>query len=367
MDNQKIRVAITHGDTNGTGYELILKAFEDPTMLELCTPIVYGSPKVAAYHAKALGIETQFTIINRAEEAKDGRLNLLNCFDDEVKVELGQPTEESATAARKALDKALSDYQQGAYDVLVANPMNAFDVAAYVQKALDGKAQSLTLRCSDDLRVALVTNHVALKEVPEAITKQKIMEKVQLMHQCLRRDLSISSPRIAVMALNPHANEEAELGEEEQEIIAPAISELANQGIQAFGPYPADTFFGNSQYLRFDGVLAMYYDQGMTPFKSIVAEGSVDLTTGLPLVLTAPAQDADFEHAGKNQADTLPLLHAIYMAIDVARNRDNYDEPLQNPLPKLYHEKRDDSEKVRFRSSERKGDDKKEQKEETAE
>lgn len=359
MDNKKIRVAIAHGDTNGIGYELILKAFEDPTMMELCTPIVYGSPKVAAYHAKALGIETQFTSINRAEEAKDNRLNVLNCLDGEVKVDLGHPSEESAKAGLKALNKALDDYQQGLFDTLVAIPMSNFDLPAYVQKALKEKTKPITLRCSEDLRVTLVTSHIALKEVPEAITKQVIVEKVKLLHNCLRRDLNISTPRIAVMALNPHANDEAEWGEEEQEMIIPAISELASQSIQAFGPYSADAFFGNSQYLRFDGVLAMYHDQGMVPFKSIVEEGSVDLVSGLPLVVTSPAQDATFEAAGKKQASPLSLLHAIYLAIDVTRNRQSYDEPLKNPLPKLYHEKRDDSEKVRFRSTERKGDDKK--------
>lgn len=352
MENQKIRVAITHGDTNGTGYELILRAFEDPTMLELCTPIVYGSPKVAAYHAKALGIETQFTIINSPEEAKDGRLNLLNCFDEEVKVDMGQPTQESAEAARKALEQAMADYEKGVYDALVMAPTANFDPTSFLQKRLNARQQPLVVRCSDDLRVALVTNHVAIKDVPEAITKQKIVEKAQLMHQSLRRDLTLSSPRIAVLALNPHADEDGQLGEEEQTIIAPAIAELAEQGIQAFGPYPADEFFGTGQYLRFDGVLAMYYDQGMTAFKTLVSEGSVDFTAGLPLVVTAPAVDSCFEQAGQTKVSALPLLHAIYMAIDATRNRRNYDEPLQNPLPKLYHEKRDDSEKVRFRSSE---------------
>jgi len=365
MENQKIRVAITHGDTNGTGYELILKAFEDPTMLELCTPIVYGSPKVAAYHAKALGIETQFTIINDVEEAKEGRLNLLNCINEEVKVEFGQTTTESSAAAQKALEHAFNDYQKGQISIIVSAPAPGIDAVSLVQKRLEQIEKPLTIRCSEDMRIALMTNHLALKDVPEAITKQEIIRRVKMMHQSLRRDMNISAPRIAVLALNPHVEDDL-MGEEEKEMIIPAIQELEESGLLAFGPYAADDYFGNSLYLRFDGVLAMYYDQGMIPFKSLAREGSVDYTTGLPLILVAPADGDDMEEAGKNTKEPLSMLHAIYMAIDVWRHQKDYDEPLKNPLPKLYHEKRDDSEKVRFRSVEKKTDDK-EKKEETQE
>ena len=226
MEERKLRVAITHGDTNGVGYELILKTFDDPTMMELCTPIIYGSPKVATYHRKALNIQTQFSIISSADDAKENRLNLLATFDDEIKVEMGQSSDEATEAARKALKRAMVDVQQGVADVLVMAPDNLPDF-------LSKEPELLRIRIADDLRVALITNLLAFKDVPEAITKQKIVEKGKIMHTCLRRDLRISNPRIAVLALNPPTGNEADpWGEEEKEVIIPAIEELEQAGIQ---------------------------------------------------------------------------------------------------------------------------------------
>ena len=340
--DRKIRVAITHGDTNGVGYELIFKIFEDPAMLELCTPIIYGSPKVASYHRKALNRETPFSIIASVEEAKPDRLNLLTTFDDEIKVELGQPSDEATEAARKALKRAMVDVQQGKADVLVMAPDTLPDF-------LSREPEVLRIRIADELRVALVTNVLAIKDVPEAITKQKVVDKAQILHTALRRDLRISNPRIAVLALNPPAdNEEDPWGDEEKEVIIPAIDELEQKGIQAFGPYAAETFFGQGSYQKFDGILAMYYDQGMTPMKTIAQGDAVSLATGMPFVCTSTETGVGYDIAGKNVAHESALRHAIYLAIDVFRNRQNYDEPMGNPLPKLYKEKRDDSEKVRF-------------------
>ena len=342
MEERKLRVAITHGDTNGVGYELILKTFDDPTMMELCTPIIYGSPKVATYHRKALNIQTQFSIINSADEAKENRLNLLTTFDDEIKVEMGQASDEATEAARKALKRAMVDVQQGVADVLVMAPDNLPDF-------LSKEPELLRIRIADDLRVALITNLLAFKDVPEAITKQKIVEKGKIMHTCLRRDLRISNPRIAILALNPPTGNETDpWGEEEKEVIIPAIEELEQAGIQAFGPYATDSFFGNSMYTKFDGVLAMYYNQGLAPLKTIALDDGISLVTGMPFVCTIPETSVGYEIAGKGIADETALRHAIFTGIDVFRNRKNYDEPLANPLPKLYKEKRDDSEKVRF-------------------
>ncbi|MBR6195012.1 MAG: 4-hydroxythreonine-4-phosphate dehydrogenase PdxA [Prevotella sp.] len=339
---RKPRVAITHGDTNGVGYELIFKIFDDPEMLELCTPIIYGSPKVATYHRKALNMQTQFSIISTASDAKENRLNLLTTFDEEIKVEIGQPSEEATDAARKALKRAIVDVQQGLADVLVMAPDNLPDF-------LSKEPEVLRIRIAEDLRIALITNQMAIKDVPEAITKQKIVEKGKIMHTCLRRDLRISSPRIAVLSLNPPTGNETDpWGEEEKEMIIPAIDELAQMNIQAFGPCFADTFFGNGYYTKFDGVLAMYHDQGMAPLKTLAQEESVNLSTGMPFVCTSPEIGVQYDVAGKGCADEAPLRRAIYLGIDVFRNRINYDEPLGNPLPKLYKEKRDDSEKVRF-------------------
>lgn len=342
MEERKPRVAITHGDTNGVGYELIFKIFDDPEMLELCTPIIYGSPKVATYHRKAMNLQTQFSIINVANEAKDNRVNLLTTFDDEIKVELGQPSEEATNAARKALKRAIVDVQQGLADVLVMAPDNLPDF-------LSNEPEVLRVRIAGDLRIALVTNLMAIKDVPEAITKQKIVDKGKIMHTCLCRDLRISNPRIAILSLNPPTNNEADpWGEEEKEMIIPAIEELEQMGIQAFGPCSFDTLFGNNRFTKFDGVLAMYHDQGLAPLKTLSNEESVSLSTGMPFVCTSTEIGVQYDIAGKNCADETPLRHAIFKAIDVFRNRLNYDEPMGNPLPKLYKEKRDDSEKVRF-------------------
>ena len=195
---------------------------------------------------------------------------------------------------------------------------------------------------------------MAIKDVAESITKQKIVEKTILFHESLRRDLRIANPRIAILALNPRCGEDGALGDEEQEIIVPAVKELAEKSIQAFGPYAADDFFGHGSYSYFDGVLAMYHDQGQTPFKTLTPENGVRFTTGLDMVRTAPAHGAYFNLAGRNEMDAQSMRNAIYAALDIYRNRHNYDEPLANPLPKLYHEKRDESEKVRFRSQPKK-------------
>lgn len=353
-----IRVAITHGDTNGIGYEVILKTFADPAMLEICTPIIYGSPKVAAYHRKALNLETNFSIINKADEAQNGRVNLLTCFDEEVKVDLGQPSEEAGQAAFKALDRAMTDYRSGLFDVLVTAPINKATIQSpvfsfhghteYIETSVGDGAKALMILMNETLRVALVTTHLPIKDISTAITKEAILEKATIFHQSLKRDFRISNPRIAVLSLNPHAGDNGLLGSEEQEIIQPAIEELEKKGIQAFGPYAADGFFGSNAYYHFDGVLAMYHDQGLAPFKTIALESGVNFTAGLPIVRTSPDHGTAYDIAGQGIADENSFRQAIYTAIDVFRNRTTYDEPLQNPLPKLFHEKRDDSEKVRF-------------------
>ena len=321
---RKIRIAITQGDTNGVGYEVILKTFSDPTMLELCTPIVYGSPKVAAYHSKVLDLDVPYIIIKNVKEAREGKLNMLSVIDDDTKIDLGMATPESAEAAKKALDKALEDYKAGGFDVLVTAPVSKNSIKGfnghtnYIENALGDRKKGLTILTNDDLRVALVTNNVSIKDVAESITKQKIMEKATIFYNALRRDLRVSNPRIAVLALNPRCGEDGVLGDEEQTIINPAIKELS--------------------------------EQGMTPFKAVAYENGVRFTAGLELIRTAPAHGVNFAAAGQNVTDEQSLRNAIYVATDVWRNRQNYDEPYANPLPKLYHERRDESEKVRFRT-----------------
>lgn len=335
MEERKIRVAITHGDTNGIGYEVILKAFEDSGMLELCIPIIYGNPKVAAYHRNALQLETPFTIIKNAEEARPDKLNMLATFDNEVKVEFGSPTPESAEAARKALQRAKEDLKNGLYDVLVQAPV----VSSHTP---DPDDKSLLIMFANDIRIALATNHLPIKDVAANITPDKLIEKCRLLHISLKRDFRINNPRIAVLALNPQP------GAEEENIIGPALKTVEEAGIQAYGPFTADDFFGNGLQNNFDGILAMYDDQGNVPFKTLATEYGVKMKAGFPFVITTPDHDPCFDIAGKGIANPASLRHAIYAAIDIFRNRIHYDEPLANPLPKLYHEKREDGDKARF-------------------
>lgn len=358
MENRKIRVAITHGDTNGIGYEVIFKTFAGQAMLELCTPIIYGSPKVAAYHRNALGIQANFTIINSAEDAHPGKLNLLPTFDEEVKVDLGSPSKEAGLASLKALERAVADYKNGLFDVLVTAPINKNNIQSdrfnfcghteYLEERLGDGNKSLMILLNDIMRVALVTTHLPIREVASAITKERIVEKATIFSNSLKRDFRISNPRIAVLALNPHAGDNGLLGTEENEIIIPAVKELSDNGVYAFGPFAADGFFAHGSYESFDGVLAMYHDQGLAPFKALDRGDGVNYTAGLPVVRTSPDHGTAYEIAGKNMADESSFRHAVYLALDVFRNRAEYDEPLANPLEKLYHEKRDESEKVRF-------------------
>ena len=353
-ENRKVRVAITHGDTNGIGYELIFKTFAEPEMLEICTPIVYGSPKVATYHRNALDIEANFTIIKDAREAQQGRLNLLPVFDDEIKVELGVASEESGAAGLRAVDCALEDYQQGLFDVLVTAPIDNNEQfhfsgqSRYIEDHLESEGTGLSILINEGLRVALATRNLPLRQVAESISKPSIVNNANALFQSLRRDFRLSCPRIAVLGLNPKAGDNGLLGSEEQEIISPAIEELVDNGIQAFGPYPADTFFGCNNAEQFDGILAMYYEQGLAPFRTLTACNGISYTAGLPLVRTSAEIPDSLSLAGKGIADELPFRHAIYLAIDIFRNRAEYDEPMGNPLPKLYKEKRDESDKVRF-------------------
>ena len=358
MEDKKIRVAITHGDTNGIGYEVIFKAFEDPMMLDLCTPIIYGSPKAAAYHRKAVNSDVTVNIINNAEEAEDGKLNLLTTIESEVKIELGKPSAEAGAAALTALERAMADFENGCYDVLVTAPINKNNIQSdtfhfcghteYIEDRVGNGAKSLMILMNGNLRVALVTTHIAMKDLAAAITTEKIVEKARILHESLKRDFRITNPRIAVLSLNPHSGDNGLLGNEEQEVIMPALEILEKDNIQAFGPYAADGFFGSGAYTKFDAVLAMYHDQGLAPFKAIAVEEGVNYTAGLPIVRTSPDHGTAYDIAGKNIADGTSMRHAIYTAIDVLRNRQNYDEAHEAPLKKLYHERREEGEKVRF-------------------
>ena len=241
-NNRKIRVGITHGDINGIGYEVILKAFSDATMLDLCTPIVYGSPKVATFHRKSMDIQTNFCIISTAEGALDNKLNILNCTEDELKVELSKSTPEAGKAALDALERALQDYNDGLIDVLVTAPINKHNIQSdsfhfpghteYIEERVGEGEKALMILLKDDFRVALVTGHLPIREVADAVTKELIMEKLSIFHRSLKEDFGIDAPRIAVFSLNPHAGDNGVIGTEESEVIVPAIQEMVAKGVQ---------------------------------------------------------------------------------------------------------------------------------------
>lgn len=359
MEQNKIKVAITQGDVNGIGYEVILKVFDDPTMLELCTPIIYGSPKVMTYHRKALDMESSFTIINSAAEAVHGKVNVVNCNEDEIKVDLGKPSRESGKAAFEALEKAMAEYKAGLYDVLVTAPIHKEMIQSegftfpghteYLEQSVGEEGdKALMILASERLRVALVTGHVPVAKVATVLNKELIEEKMQLFNDSLKSDFGIGAPRIAVLALNPHAGDGGVIGDEEETIITPAIKAMREQGLLCYGPYPADGFFGNGTFSHFDGVLAMYHDQGLTPFKVLSMDEGVNFTAGLPLVRTSPDHGTAFDIAGKGEASENSFRQAIYMAIDVYRNRKSDLEARRNPLRKLYFEKRDDSDRLKL-------------------
>lgn len=344
---ERVRVAITQGDTNGIGYEVILKLFDDNRLFELCTPVVYGSAKVAQFYRKACGLQGQGPQqIASAAEARPGQLNIINVVGEDLRVEPGVPSEDAGKAAFAALEAAVADLRAGKVDVLLTAPINKKTIQSelftfpghteYLAASIgtEGRDKALMILCNEVMRVALVTTHLPVSRLSEAITKEGIVEKLELFERSLIEDFGIVKPRIAVLALNPHAGEEGLLGSEEKEIIAPAIEEARNRKIHAFGPYAADGFFGAGLFRKFDGVLAMYHDQGLAPFKSLAMDSGVNFTAGLPFVRTSPDHGTGYDIAGKNLADPSSMRQALYCAIDVFRNRRSHAAATANPIYK---------------------------------
>ena len=348
MENRKIRVGITHGDINGVGYEVILKTFSDPTMLELCTPVVYGSPKVAAYHRKAMEIQTSFSIVNSAEEVQDGRVNVVNCIEEELKVELTKPTPEAGKAALAALERALADYREGLFDVLVTAPINKHTIQSdafhfpghteYIEERVGEGQKALMILLKGDFRVALVTAHVPVRDIAGELTKELIMEKMEIFHRSLKKDFGIDNPRIAVFSLNPHAGDNGLLGTEEQEVIIPAMKEMIARGVQCFGPYPADGFMGSGNYTLFDGILAMYHDQGLAPFKALAMDEGVNFTAGLPIVRTSPAHGTAYDIAGKGIANPIATILSAAMMLRYTFDLDKEADAIENAVKQVLKE-----------------------------
>lgn len=342
MSDDKIKVGITQGDINGIGYEIIFKALADNRLLDLFTPVIYGSSKVAAYHRKALNIANfSLNSIKTAEEAHPKRVNIINCLDDEVRVELGKSTAIAGEAALKSLELAVQDIKRGAIDVLVTAPINKKNIQSdkfsfpghteYLARQAESD-EVLMLMISDYLKVGVVTGHIPLKDVAENISVDKIVEKLRILDSTLRIDFTIRKPRIAVLGLNPHAGDQGVLGKEEDEIIIPAINKAKEMGIMALGPYPADGLFGNPQFKNFDAILAMYHDQGLAPFKALAFNNGVNYTAGLPFIRTSPDHGTAYDIAGQNKADKESFLNAIYLAVDAYKNRQENQKLAKNPL-----------------------------------
>ncbi len=340
--NKKVRIGITHGDFNGVSYELIIKSFSDNRIVELFTPLVYGSSKIASFFRKALHVgEFNFNVIQKGEPLNHKRANLINIYDEEVKVEIGKSTEMAGKLAFLALEEAVEGLKNDEIDAVVTAPINKQNIQSeefdfpghteYFAKKFDSE-NHLMLMVFENLRLGVITGHMPLKDVSSVLTVDLIVNKVRTMNESLIKDFGIRKPKIALLALNPHAGDDGLLGQEETEVIIPAVNKSKEEGFLVYGPYPADGFIGARTYRDFDGVLAMYHDQGMIAFKSLAFESGVNFTAGLPIIRTSPAHGTAYGIAGKNMASTESFHNAIYLALDIYKNRQMHAELNENPL-----------------------------------
>lgn len=340
--NDKIKIGITQGDVNGVGYEVILKAFEDSRLIELCTPVIYGSKKYSTAHKKNLNLnDVSFNYIDKIEQARANKANLIQCCDDEEELQLGVPTSASGNAAFQSLDAALKDLVEGKIDAVVTAPINKkniqgddFDFPGHTEflGQKDGGKKGLMFMISEKLKVGVVTGHIPLKDVAGAITEEKILDKLKVMHKSLKRDFNITKPKIAVLGLNPHSGDNGLLGTEEQDVIIGAIQKANDDKILAHGPFPGDGFFGSTQYLQYDAVLAMYHDQGLIPFKALSFGEGVNFTAGLSFIRTSPDHGTGYDIAGRGIADDSSMRQAVYAAIDIYNSRNFNDDLGKDPL-----------------------------------
>lgn len=337
----KIKVGISIGDINGIGMEVIIKTFRDKRMQELCTPIVFGSSKAASFHRKALGIDDfSFNVIESVEKANSKKANLINCWKEEAKIELGEKTEIGGKFALQSLEAATAALKKGSVDVLVTAPINKQNIQSedfqfpghteYLAKK--GGGEALMLMLSESMRVGVVTGHIPLDKVAEAISQEKVLEKLRLFNRSLKKDFGIRKPKIAVLGLNPHAGDAGVLGKEEDHTIKPALKTAAEEGIITYGPYPADSFFGSDKLNVFDGILAMYHDQGLIPFKTLAFGKGVNFTAGLSFVRTSPDHGTAYEISGKNQANEQSFREAVFSACDIFKKRQEFEAINANPL-----------------------------------
>lgn len=338
--HHKIKVGISIGDYNGIGPEIIMKSLKDKAITDFFTPIIFGSGKLFTYQKNIFKLQHNFNYITEVAQAVPDKINMVNLWKDNVNVDLGKPTEESTKMAIDSLEAATTALMNGEIDVLVTAPINKEEMLKYgFQHAghtgyLEEKfgKKGLMFLVTDDLKVAVSTHHIPVSEVAANISKEKIKKQIKLLNQCLVEDFCIERPKIAVLGLNPHAGDGGAIGNEEIEIIEPAIRELFDNGILAFGPYPADSYFQPNKYRNYDAVLAMYHDQGLAPFKTLAYEEGVNYTAGLPFIRTSPDHGVAYDIAGKNIADEQSFSEAIFMAIKIFKNRQEYNDLMTNRM-----------------------------------
>lgn len=342
QEKQKIKVGISIGDLNGIGCEVVLKTFEDTRMLDFCTPVIFASSKTIAFQKKVIGIDINYHGVQDVSNVLDGKVNVVNIWKETPKTQFGQDSKEVGAYAIKSLRKAVEALKKGTIDVLVTAPINKNNIQAedfnfpghtdYLAKELNG--ESLMFMVTNDLKIGLLTDHVAVKDVANTITSQLIHNKVKTIEESLKKDFGIRKPKIALLGINPHSGDNGVIGKEDEEVMKPTIRELFEKGHLVYGPYAADSFFGSDSYKNFDAILAAYHDQGLIPFKTISFGQGVNFTAGLSAVRTSPDHGTAYEIAGKGKADFSSFREAVFMALKVYKNREEYNELTKNPLKK---------------------------------
>ncbi len=336
----KIKVGISVGDFNGIGPEIIMKSLQDKNITDFFTPIIFASGKLFTYQKNIFKLQQTYHYITEVSQAQHDKINMVNLWKDNVNVDLGKPTEESTKMAIDSLEAATTALMNGEIDVLVTAPINKDEMlkqgfkhaghTGFLEEKFGKKG--LMFLVTDDLKVAVSTHHIPVSQVAENISKEKIKKQLKLLNQCLIEDFCIERPKIAVLGLNPHAGDGGAIGKEEIEIIEPAIRELFDNGVLAFGPFPADSFFQPNKYRNYDAVLAMYHDQGLAPFKTLAYEEGVNYTAGLPFIRTSPDHGVAYDIAGQNLADEQSFTEAIFMAIKIFKNRQEYNDLMTNRI-----------------------------------
>lgn len=341
-EGKKIRLGISIGDLNGIGCEVILKTFEDSRMLDFCTPVIFASNKTISFQKNELGIEINYNGVSDASKALDGKINVVNVWKEVPNIQFGQPTEEAGKYAIESLKAAVESLKKDEIDVLVTAPINKNNIQTedfnfpghtdFLAQELEG--ESLMFMVTDDLKIGLLTDHLAIKDAPAAINPILIRTKVRTIEKSLTMDFGIRRPKVALLGINPHSGDNGVIGKEDDEILRPVIQEMSDAGHLVYGPYPADSFFGSDAFHNFDAILAAYHDQGLIPFKTLSFGKGVNFTAGLSKVRTSPDHGTAYEIAGKNQADHNSFKEAVFTAISIFKNRQEFKQLTENQLQK---------------------------------